>query len=615
MQIMASIPALAFKKKGNIESNVDCHGVTSLLSAPDFRNCLLLSAIPIAMSIVNSSWLYTPIGYLDAWYNVGYFLHYFDPTFLNSSYKIARLSWIIPGFVAYHIFQPFVANYLLHMGCLLVSVLFFYLTVARMFGSVIAFSTAACLALFTPYHGSGGWDYQNNAAGAFYIVAFYVLTEASLTGRTRTFIWAGAAYAAAIHAAISFINMIPILVLHCLTTYHYGFSRLPSSRSVVMGILWFLFGAIALTIFLGLVNVIVGRQFLFFKDLLDLVLRNVVDSQNQTPWWLPWSSKWFLRINDFNSFRVIFALLVGCIASTALAIVRPRFNPLALSLQLQYVFIAVLWTVWQSVGQTALQPDYFAYPIYPAMFFGLAGLTATWQFAGKLRSTTILFCGLLAVAATTSLTVGLVGVTLLRWAEQHIELALTASALAFVFIFAASKGRSVWTAAAVLAFCASNALGVAATGHANLYAHRVACEDRPSTFLGLIESNLFLTRFVPNSIDMFVWWNKNETLHEQLGCTASLANFALSMTSFGLQYLAIPWSGMPDVDELPANSISAITGTRRIAVLTNDYSNVERIIARYEQSEARLGVEGQTIIRTSGFSVDLYVLGPRRSAL
>jgi hypothetical protein len=187
--------------------------------------------------------------------------------------------------------------------------------------------------------------------------------------------------------------------------------------------------------------------------------------------------------------------------------------------------------------------------------------------------------------------------------------------LAFVFIFAASKGRSVWTAAAVLAFCASNALGVAATGHANLYAHRVACEDRPSTFLGLIESNLFLTRFVPNSIDMFVWWNKNETLHEQLGCTASLANFALSMTSFGLQYLAIPWSGMPDVDELPANSISAITGTRRIAVLTNDYSNVERIIARYEQSEARLGVEGQTIIRTSGFSVDLYVLGPRRSAL
>src|SRR6476619_4563752 len=83
----------------------------------DLLKCVLLAAIPIVMSIVNSEWLYTPIGYLDPWVNVGYFLHYTDPEFGAGYYKAARLSWIIPGFLAYHVFQPIAASYLLHVTC------------------------------------------------------------------------------------------------------------------------------------------------------------------------------------------------------------------------------------------------------------------------------------------------------------------------------------------------------------------------------------------------------------------------------------------------------------------------------------------------------------------
>src|SRR4029078_11350183 len=119
----------------------------------DLLNCLLLAAIPIAMSIVNSDWLYTSIGFIDPWVNVGYFLHYSDPEFGAGYYKGARLSWIIPGFIAYHVFQPVVANYVLHMGCLILSVLFLYLTVARLFGKAIAFAIAACFSVFIPIHG------------------------------------------------------------------------------------------------------------------------------------------------------------------------------------------------------------------------------------------------------------------------------------------------------------------------------------------------------------------------------------------------------------------------------------------------------------------------------
>ena len=216
--------------------------MTSDLPITDLQNCLLLAAIPIAMSIVNSSWLYSPIGWIDPWVNVAYFLHYSDPTFLNWYYKIARLSWIIPGFVAYQVFQPIVANYALHIGCLIASVTFFYLTVARLLGSRIAFATAVCLVIFTPFHGSGGWDYQNAGAGAYYILAFYLLTAGSLSGNMRTFVWAGAAYTAALHCTLGFVNLAPILVIHSLTTYRHKFGQLPSPRLLTKGALWFFLG-------------------------------------------------------------------------------------------------------------------------------------------------------------------------------------------------------------------------------------------------------------------------------------------------------------------------------------------------------------------------------------
>src|SRR5580704_9248226 len=103
------------KDGGDLKDIDRRQAAASLTTRSDLLNCLLLASIPIAMSIVNSDWLYTSIGFLDPWVNVGYFLHYSDPEFGAGYYKAARLSWIIPGFIAYHVFQPVVANYVLHM--------------------------------------------------------------------------------------------------------------------------------------------------------------------------------------------------------------------------------------------------------------------------------------------------------------------------------------------------------------------------------------------------------------------------------------------------------------------------------------------------------------------
>jgi hypothetical protein len=161
----------------------------------------------------------------------------------------------------------------------------------------------------------------------------------------------------------------------------------------------------------------------------------------------------------------------------------------------------------------------------------------------------------------------------------------------------------------VLAFCTSNTLGAAATGRTQHYAHGPNCSDGAGNYLALIEAHRFVTRFSVNTQDIFVWWLQGETLRDRDGCTLDLSYFAGSMTSFGLQYLASPWSGMPEVDDLPADSFALLYGGRKVAVLSHDQADVKRLMARYARAGKELTLYGQTIIRTSRFAFNLYVLG------
>ena len=94
---------------------------------------------------------------------------------------------------------------------------------------------------------------------------------------------------------------------------------------------------------------------------------------------MPWSSKWYLKFGNLYYFGFVVAVLVGCACSIIIAIARRRSNSIALSLEAQFLFAGIVWIVWQSNGQTALQPDYFAYPLYPPMFFALAAIAASWR--------------------------------------------------------------------------------------------------------------------------------------------------------------------------------------------------------------------------------------------
>src|SRR5258708_39568613 len=85
---------------------------------------LLIGSLPILLALINSNWLFTPPPLLangtprqpDAWFYFSYFKHFFDfvgqyP--FNTQYFAERLSWNLPGYAAYHLFPPSVANLVL----------------------------------------------------------------------------------------------------------------------------------------------------------------------------------------------------------------------------------------------------------------------------------------------------------------------------------------------------------------------------------------------------------------------------------------------------------------------------------------------------------------------
>jgi len=82
---------------------------------------VVVFALPLLITLINPNWIYNPnlLNRVDTWIYNGLFRYFFDfadkhPS--NWHYYVERLSWVMPGYVLYHIFSPEVANAVLHLG-------------------------------------------------------------------------------------------------------------------------------------------------------------------------------------------------------------------------------------------------------------------------------------------------------------------------------------------------------------------------------------------------------------------------------------------------------------------------------------------------------------------
>lgn len=556
----------------------------------EHREVVALILIPLVMLTVNSEWLFTQIGWIDPWYNVGYFLNYDTPKYLDWSYKSGRLPWIIPGYLVYSTFTPLVANYLLHLLPLIGGGLLLFYSILPILNRNIAFISSIFLICYIHFHGSGGWDYQTTPGGFYYLLAFYLAVQAGLRERQEKLLLLGCglAFGATIHANVVLINLAPLIAFQFVAALHVRGVRAFQIKKIVLDCVLIAVGGLAITILLGVMNAIAGRDFFFFKKLLSLVFTFVSDPvEHQTQWWLPWSDLWFLKHWAVNYLMVPFGVFVVSSVSLVRGLILLRRSPAICSEELQslvlitqYLFVVLLWILWQSNGQTALQPSYYTHPMIVPMVLALAGSIRLWSGEGGLgnrytpRTVTVM-----SVIAIAPLSLGVLRLVEPIVLSPGFWLALF---VVVVAVFVVVAGREKSAVGAALVFGLLNATVASHSRGTPNYAVFGECPSHKSSFLGLVEGNRLMAKHNPDMREMYVWWDDDEVLKSG-GCELSISKFSHSLRALGSRYLTPPWDGMPSAENIPAESFSNLRPDPYIAVVTANLETLDRLSDRLVQ--------------------------------
>jgi hypothetical protein len=565
----------------------------------------LVSAAPLILLAFNRDWLLTHEGWLDPWHYVGFFREYWNPDYSPQAYKLARLPWILAGALVTSMLPPLAAAYVLHLAFLCATTAAMFLGTYWLFQRI---SLSAVVALFigfyTHAHGSGGWDYHNTAAGAFYVGTFMALASPSArAGRPAALIVAGVLAALTIHSNITFVNFLPALAFVYLRSVQVGDGALPGAREAARRAAWAAIGALGVTLALGAVNWAAGREFLFFWVLLDIVARYVADPRYVEHWRL--QGAWYLTADHLALPAAVF---VAGLATRFRRRARPPVDPLASALVVQFLAMAVVWIGWQAAGQLALDWPYFAYVLVPSCFIAIAGLLApVWpelldrQWAGA------------AIAATAALAIGLgadwPGLSSL---ERAVAPAITPVAGA-IFAAALTTGLRARRRLAVLAlvglFAAGNRLS--AGDAASDYGAADPCKTQPDVYGAVIEAASWMGRTDPTFTRMRTWFQQDETLALGGGCSIALGPLGGSITTMAfVPYLTSPYP-MPAVRDVPSASILALaTDDSWLVIMTDAQDNLDA----WERRLRSLGLEKRerarhrVPLRASGFSVHVWAV-------
>jgi len=517
-------------------------------------------ASPLLLLLVTNEWLFTPEGFLDPWTYVGLFLNYQEPGFYPQEYKLARLPWILAGWVAHHVAPEPVAAFALHAGFLLLATAGVWFVLFELFRSASTASIGAVLLGFSTYvHGSGGWDYHNAGAGAFYIWTVYAVTYAARVATRRTLFVAGSLAAAALHSNIILVNFVPLLAAHFVVLRQERRGGTGWQSDAARAALWTALGAAAVTAALIVVNGAVRRQPLFFRPIVDVIMQHLAGAQDPPGFFWP-TAEWLLKAQHL-SLPFATALASGCLLLMLRRTPRAKVHVLLCA---EFVALAALWTMWQAIGQPSINIDYFVYPILPhavlaaAAMIDLRAREAPWWIAA---AAPLVLAAPLALAFHQSFARVAPGL--------HALGAAVPAAILFLAAFACCL---LPRSAAVVAFLVLFGLGNASAAFRwERYAAGNTCRTGRAINDAVIDLNRFVASFDPDFRRTSLWFARGETLQLGPGCTLSVQFLGYALQSSGVANIADNPYPMPSVDAISAARLQRIADIKhRVAVLGAD---------------------------------------------
>lgn len=521
----------------------------NLLAKLDFA-VLVILALPWIILRFDSTWLFgyatSSFGFIDPWVYFGYF---FDLTQHLRSFKGAyfttRLTWTVPGAVAYHFLSPITATYVLHLALFYASTLALYFVLKKTVGSRAALPAVLLMAFHSYFLWSIGWPYIDGAANAYLLVTLAILTVASSASNTRRWLLlAGALAAMAIYCQFFLIVFSPLIF------GYYYFARRERGRQRSSSD-WkpFALGFAVVTVVFGIFNMAVNGRFLFFINSVGTAAKLVINHNpynDSTYSWLA-APTWLV----LPAITLVGAIV--CLARRRSLLSIPNADFL-LFWQRYYVLSVAIMIFWQLVGQPVLQLSTYASYLLPGVFLALGSQIGIVMHKLDNRLYALL-CVLMAFFGVSPLLLqpDSPAMSVLKTHEILIPLAL--SVIAVVGIIRTAPPVSL-LAVAVLAA----SLGILnATTSTRTWTHGTLPHDEAAqkyALLALADSIRTVQELDPKA-NLYFWYNGEDRLGRLYRSVASTYLWAYRLQS----------------ETFPELGPKAPPSQRRIAILTEDPSS------------------------------------------
>jgi|GEM_PF-1295514 len=334
---------------------------------------LILFALPLLITLINPNWIYNPpvLNNVDTWIYTGLFRYFFDfadkhPS--NWHYFIERLSWVLPGYAAYHIFSPEVANAVLHLGVYFLTVFALYGVARRLFGKDAALLMALCLGSYTWFLRAVGHDYIDGIGIAYFSAALWFATQAAYQPRYKGYLFGCGVFLGASLVTQLFLAMfIPIIGI-----YYLALNWKNHQRSLIISIAWVGGGAAILILGIMLFNLLTVGEVNIFANSLTFIRNNTESMQLRV-----------FIIRDYGATPMTWMAL-PCLLSLCFLVYLARWKHVAVELRFALRLVMVVFSL--TLGGLIVLHFKTSYPflilylymslMIPALFLLLAGLIA-----------------------------------------------------------------------------------------------------------------------------------------------------------------------------------------------------------------------------------------------
>lgn len=551
---------------------------------------LALLLLPLAFTILDRNWLFSGCA-IDSWGYFGYYLNLTNFfTLFDGTYYVTRLSAILPGWLAYGLLPPLVANCVLHLAHYYASVISLYMvlrTTVHRRAALLASLTMGCDPWFLQSMGS---DYVVSAG-----ITYYMLTMLFLTLATQSPWWRAHLLAAGVFAAALFVaNTLFVLFLPFLLAFYLVQSRQRQPHPCRTSLIYVGLGFVVFLLALSIINHSITGRFWFLLPSLHLSTPSLktyqVPSLFKDPTWFL-AASWLL-------YPVLIGLGGVILLMQAVFGRGQRRSHVILFYQLQLVVLLVGFALLDSPWHNSL----LRIPFYVCSLLPVALLA----FSGQIDQLTTHLHSLQFRVITAVAALALIGAAFLPRIEPNLQYPRIFPLAPFLATWTLAGGILILLNRKTLAFGTSVAvfsmLGVCVYMSRAIYpgcytsdTERTIDHNRPAALLAVVQG-IRAVQLANPSGKVWFWYDQR----------APLANLYLMLACAHQSGLILPDITLTQV--LPVTAPGKPRPGTRLVLLSNGDNTVTKTSDALQKLGVEVRVLTQTAVDQSPFSFTLTVV-------